>query len=123
MIIRMSLFFFLMIRRPPRSTQAHTLFPYTTLFRSWTAAKVFQPPHIFAAAYKRPLVCNRRRRLPDSVPVLSETLRRLPAGATCRDKARQAADALAAAWHRAPPPSSRIPRRRDRNLAGAACAP
>src|SRR2546430_13232184 len=26
-------FFFLMIRRPPRST----LFPYTTLFRSWSA--------------------------------------------------------------------------------------
>src|SRR5216110_4047118 len=25
-----------MIRRPPRSTQAHTLFPYTTLFRSLT---------------------------------------------------------------------------------------
>eukprot|EP01047_Picozoa_sp_COSAG01_P135607 COSAG01_NODE_65881_length_272_cov_0.549133_1_plen_60_part_01 len=24
---------FLMIRRPPRSTQAKTLFPYTTLFR------------------------------------------------------------------------------------------
>src|SRR6266567_6887833 len=29
-------FFFLMIRRPPRST----LFPYTTLFRSWTRARV-----------------------------------------------------------------------------------
>src|SRR2546422_7141049 len=29
--ISASLFFFLMIRRPPRST----LFPYTTLFRSW----------------------------------------------------------------------------------------
>src|SRR5213079_3722480 len=28
------LFFFLMIRRPPRSTQQPTLFPYTTLFRS-----------------------------------------------------------------------------------------
>src|SRR5216110_3954426 len=28
-------FFFLMILRPPRSTQAHTLFPYTTLFRSY----------------------------------------------------------------------------------------
>src|SRR5213079_3666509 len=27
-------FFFLMIRRPPRSTQQPTLFPYTTLFRS-----------------------------------------------------------------------------------------
>src|SRR5881392_798497 len=29
-----SRFFFLMIRRPPRSTQRTTLFPYTTLFRS-----------------------------------------------------------------------------------------
>src|SRR3546814_991068 len=38
-------FFFLMIRRPPRSTRTDTLFPYTTLFRSrwrgrwhWSAA-------------------------------------------------------------------------------------
>src|SRR3546814_11713922 len=29
-----SIFFFLMIRRPPRSTRPDTLFPYTTLFRS-----------------------------------------------------------------------------------------
>src|SRR6266540_7377479 len=29
-------FFFLMIRRPPRST----LFPYTTLFRSWSSGHV-----------------------------------------------------------------------------------
>src|SRR3546814_6657258 len=28
------MFFFLMIRRPPRSTLTDTLFPYTTLFRS-----------------------------------------------------------------------------------------
>src|SRR3546814_3522445 len=28
------LFFFLMLRRPPRSTRTDTLFPYTTLFRS-----------------------------------------------------------------------------------------
>src|SRR6266404_8069182 len=35
-------FFFLMIRRPPRST----LFPYTTLFRSWPApAQASGPPH------------------------------------------------------------------------------
>src|SRR3546814_20422502 len=27
-------FFFLMLRRPPRSTRTDTLFPYTTLFRS-----------------------------------------------------------------------------------------
>src|SRR3546814_14299421 len=31
----MFIFFFLMIRRPPRSTRTDTLFPYTTLFRSW----------------------------------------------------------------------------------------
>src|SRR3546814_14514871 len=31
------LFFFLMIRRPPRSTRTDTLFPYTTLFRSASA--------------------------------------------------------------------------------------
>src|SRR6059058_6263938 len=29
-----NVFFFLMIRRPPRSTRRYTLFPYTTLFRS-----------------------------------------------------------------------------------------
>src|SRR3546814_5660621 len=28
-----------MIRRPPRSTRTDTLFPYTTLFRSYTDAK------------------------------------------------------------------------------------
>src|SRR3546814_379713 len=31
------MFFFLMIRRPPRSTRTDTLFPYTTLFRSQAA--------------------------------------------------------------------------------------
>src|SRR3546814_18758187 len=30
----MIFFFFLMIRRPPRSTRTDTLLPYTTLFRS-----------------------------------------------------------------------------------------
>src|SRR3546814_4977054 len=30
----MVFFFFLMLRRPPRSTRTDTLFPYTTLFRS-----------------------------------------------------------------------------------------
>src|SRR3546814_16471775 len=49
-----SLFFFLMIRRPPRSTRTDTLFPYTTLFRSgrrcrgpgrprWAAARPAAP--------------------------------------------------------------------------------
>src|SRR3546814_12921664 len=33
--------FFLMIRRPPRSTRTDTLFPYTTLFRSITEYGAF----------------------------------------------------------------------------------
>src|SRR3546814_18727348 len=36
--------FFLMIRRPPRSTRTDTLFPYTTLFRSPGS---FVPPTVF----------------------------------------------------------------------------
>src|SRR3546814_4713937 len=34
------IFFFLMIRRPPRSTRTDTLFPYTTLFRSPTIVEL-----------------------------------------------------------------------------------
>src|SRR3546814_15849811 len=37
------LLFFLMIRRPPRSTRTYTLFPYTTLFRS--AARLGRARH------------------------------------------------------------------------------
>src|SRR3546814_18032795 len=37
-------FFFLMIRRPPRSTRTDTLFPYTTLFRSRTSSRASWPP-------------------------------------------------------------------------------
>src|SRR3546814_18631145 len=36
-------FFFLMIRRPPRSTRTDTLFPYTTLFRSDQALRELKP--------------------------------------------------------------------------------
>src|SRR3546814_2168419 len=36
-------FFFLMIRRPPRSTRTDTLFPYTTLFRSGARLDAARP--------------------------------------------------------------------------------
>src|SRR2546422_9700090 len=55
LIVRFSLFFFfLMIRRPPRST----LFPYTTLFRSTSSvpSHIFTPPiflHFHAVANSR----------------------------------------------------------------------
>src|SRR3546814_9740690 len=38
------LFFFLRIRRPPRSTRTDTLFPYTTLFRSVSGRGARRPP-------------------------------------------------------------------------------
>src|SRR3712207_6944276 len=40
------IFFFLMIRRPPRST----LFPYTTLFRSTGSMKPYEAPNTAASA-------------------------------------------------------------------------
>src|SRR3546814_6715569 len=38
------MFFFLMLRRPPRSTRTDTLFPYTTLFRSLAPNDSFSAP-------------------------------------------------------------------------------
>src|SRR3546814_6390719 len=56
------LFFFLMIRRPPRSTRTDTLFPYTTLFRSsgwrrWSGRKGLRarPAHKARKVKREPL--------------------------------------------------------------------
>src|SRR3546814_4009592 len=43
------LFFFLMIRRPPRSTRTDTLFPYTTLFRS-AESELLKPQRLLLKA-------------------------------------------------------------------------
>src|SRR3546814_14146134 len=48
MTVFLTPFFFLIIRRPPRSTRTDTLFPYTTLFRS-------KPRPLRAALRGRPL--------------------------------------------------------------------
>src|SRR3546814_3695678 len=49
------LFFFLMIRRPPRSTRTDTLFPYTTLFRSTTLCpKPAYGPSARVAIFRQP---------------------------------------------------------------------
>src|SRR6266481_1615551 len=59
------LFFFLMIRRPPRST----LFPYTTLFRSDDVSR-FQPePEDLRACGDRDVAQARRPVVADSSPV------------------------------------------------------
>src|SRR3546814_1910888 len=69
------LFFFLMIRRPPRSTRTDTLFPYTTLFRSH---------HICEAT------CGRSSRQRHAVPIRrpeSQTARHLQECGRCRQRA------------------------------------
>src|SRR3546814_18927610 len=50
MIIRFSLYFFVMIRRPPRSTRTDTLFPFTTLFRSGAVFEIAFLDHLPALA-------------------------------------------------------------------------
>src|SRR3546814_3449949 len=63
-------FFFLMIRRPPRSTRTDTLFPYTTLFRSkHHPTKRLKPPigrlmgsHSFFARYDLSLFLSHKPR-------------------------------------------------------------
>src|SRR3546814_3238234 len=60
----MFVFFFLMIRRPPRSTRTDTLFPYTTLFRSDHDGPLaallhrLQAKHILQVNHGMPQVAN-----------------------------------------------------------------
>src|SRR3712207_9285033 len=53
-------FFFLMIRRPPRST----LFPYTTLFRSLLGTSAWYAPGAAAAQMVDALLLDEKRVLP-----------------------------------------------------------
>src|SRR3546814_15595305 len=61
-----NIFFFLRIRRPPRSTRTDTLFPYTTLFRSRSIAKFMAFSsvlirHQMAFGVAQPIMQPRRR--------------------------------------------------------------
>src|SRR3546814_14603248 len=70
--------FFLMIQRPPRSTRTDTLFPYTTLFRSFQARPafaVFLEQFCDLAATMQRRMERRDRREPD-VPAPQMPLRR-----------------------------------------------
>src|SRR3546814_1657534 len=68
------IFFCLMIRRPPRATRTDTLFPYTTLFRSY-----FEPEIAGSRQRQRGYETPIYRRPPDLVDVdlgqFSETLK------------------------------------------------
>src|SRR3546814_1333847 len=55
-------FFFLMIRRPPRSTRTDTLFPYTTLFRSIRQSRRHRHAGRYTRKHRRQLRAARRQR-------------------------------------------------------------
>src|SRR5256885_11436242 len=61
------LFFFLMIRRPPRST----LFPYTTLFRSTALASPCEPSRVPSRPKPRRFLDRKSTRLNSSHLVIS----------------------------------------------------
>src|SRR3546814_10869563 len=75
--------FFLMIRRPPRSTRTDTLFPYTTVFRSVvavqatddeaTAVEVDDPR--LAAIAGRAVAAQRHRRSEEHTSELQSLMR------------------------------------------------
>src|SRR3546814_13212422 len=50
--------FFLMIRRPPRSTRTDTLFPYTTLFRSALFFCLSGCAMVFPIAFRADLIAG-----------------------------------------------------------------
>src|SRR3546814_20568490 len=62
------LFFFLMIRRPPRSTRTDTLFPYTTLFRSRAVPARSWSCRNASCAVHSPDAADRGPRFPDQPP-------------------------------------------------------
>src|SRR3546814_19348463 len=107
--------FFLMIRRPPRSTRTDTLFPYTTLFRSGEGAIGREPGEghpLWPPGYAAPRRQGGRGR------GLHDPLRRTIGTGANRHRDRGAAEP---AWggqggtHRAGPTSDSTEERRVRN--------
>src|SRR3546814_10448792 len=58
-LVVVSALFFLLIRRPPRSTRTDTLFPYTTLFRSKPRAAHCRKPKMMKTAMPMAIFCQR----------------------------------------------------------------
>src|SRR3546814_18636432 len=96
------IFFFLMIRRPPRSTRTDTLFPYTTLFRSLVergdAVTCSPPLPVRADLPDDGVPCGKPVGAVPSVPSVRHAVEgrvRLPAGGDCRpgDAGQRGADA------------------------------
>src|SRR3546814_5612281 len=95
-ILSFSFVFFLMIRRPPRSTRTATLFPYTTLFRSGRVAQsrfaAWQRPVSRAPPSRRPAATGVAARAARSEEHTSElqSLMRISYAVFCLKKKKQA---------------------------------
>src|SRR2546430_15439718 len=99
------IFFFLMIRRPPRST----LFPYTTLFRSAVAAEGPAPERIEGGARRGP--GGRRIEQHQGLAVAAQAR---------RDQQRREADIpLTRQWRNAQHVEARGPPQREQPRGGA----
>src|SRR3546814_20134519 len=88
-------FFFLMLRRPPRSTRTDTLFPYTTLFRSLgkgqTPGAPLHPPRILVGPEgvdRAVLVAIRLDALEDLLAVVQHRGRRVEGDGSDRKSTR-----------------------------------
>src|SRR6056297_2570805 len=75
-------FFFLMIRRPPRSTRTDTLFPYTTLFRSCGGGPARVPSDRVGQGARRLLFAARSEEHTSEV----QSLRRISYAVCCLKK-------------------------------------
>src|SRR3546814_16139589 len=95
-------FFFLMIRRPPRSTRTDTLFPYTTLFRSLDRAEAVEARRLLVEAEqdRRRLQGNRGERVDRDAAVAPRGVPRGDHGHAGREAAKGAAEGKGIEGHR-----------------------
>src|SRR3546814_11064510 len=87
-VLVLSSFFFLMIRRPPRSTRTDTLFPYTTLFRSDRRRAIAPRPGDERHRDGAVAAQDARRVPPDPLAQQRQRVRRLSVGRRDRKSTR-----------------------------------
>src|SRR3546814_20491033 len=112
-------FFFLMIRRPPRTTRTDTLFPYTTLFRSHADCVPASKEHDHGEL--RMLLAQELRSVHWSryLPLPLQSTRGQCSGAAtgenrCPSPPPSCASSCSHSWSAAPAPTRPSPRRKSR---------
>src|SRR3546814_10033668 len=81
--------FFLMIRRPPRSTRTDTLFPYTTLFRSFVVDRKRAAAATADGAVHRAIVDHRHAGRSEEHTSELQSLMRISYAVFCLKKKKQ----------------------------------